>query len=227
MGLAGCATNGNPHDPLEGFNRAMFEFNDTVDQVAVKPAAEMYQTTLPSFVQTGIGNFFGNLTDIPTGINNLLQGKIADGTTDLMRVVFNSTLGLGGVLNIASEAGMPKHKEDFGQTLGKWGVASGSYLVLPVLGPSTLRDSAMLPLDFAVDPWGYSYPVRWRNAGSVVRAVDQRAALLNTSNLLEEAAFDRYQFVRDAFLQRRENQVYDGNIPHKPYYDENGNTESK
>lgn len=213
--LAGCATN-NPRDPLEPFNRAMFTFNDKVDQVALKPAAEVY-SKLPSFVQTGVNNFFGNLGDVPTALNNFLQGKMADGLSDVMRVAVNTTFGIFGLLDISSEAGLYKHKEDFGQTLGKWGVQSGPYIVLPLLGSSTLRDTAAIPVDFETDLWQYATPVPVRNSGSVVRVVDQRAALLDASDLLEDAALDRYGFVRDAYLQRRQNKVYDGEPPETSY----------
>lgn len=208
--LAGCANAPNRHDPLEGFNRAMFTFNDKVDQAALKPAARVYKTVLPNFLQTGIGNFFGNIGDVWTAVNNLLQGKMADGFTDVMRVAVNTTIGLGGVLDIGSEAGMPKHKEDFGQTLGTWGVGSGPYVVLPLLGSSTMRDTLVLPVDIAGDPWGYTYPVSLRNTGTFVRIIDQRAVVLDASNLIEEAALDKYEFVRDAFLQRRESKIRDG-----------------
>lgn len=213
--LAGCATN-NPRDPLEPFNRAMFQFNDKLDQVALKPAAEAY-IKLPSFVQTGVGNFFGNLGDVPTAINNFLQGKLADGLSDVMRVAVNTTFGFGGLLDIGTEAGLYKHSEDFGQTLGKWGVRSGPYIVLPLFGSSTLRDTAAMPIDMESDPWHYTRPMRWRIAGSVVRVVDQRAGLLDASNLLEEAALDRYVFVRDAYMQRRQSKVYDGEPPETSY----------
>lgn len=222
--LAGCAT-ANPNDPLEPFNRAMFQFNDAVDQAALKPAAEMYGK-LPSFVQTGVGNFFGNLGDVSTAANNFLQGKVADGLSDVMRVLVNTAFGLGGLLDIGSEAGLYKHNEDFGQTLGKWGVGSGPYVVLPLLGSSTLRDTAAMPVDFETDVWHYKRPVHWRNAGSVVRVVDQRAALLGASNLLEEAALDRYIFVRDAYLQRRQSKVYDGEPPETRYEHDVGPTTS-
>ena len=186
LGLAGCATTAsNPKDPLEPFNRAMFTFNDTLDKAAVKPAAELYTTLLPGFVQTAIGNFFGNLGDVWTMVNNFLQGKVADGASDVMRVAVNTTFGLGGLLDIATEAGLPKHKEDFGQTLGKWGVKSGPYIVLPVLGSSTLRDTIATPLDLYADPWQQKEPIRWRNTGTAVRLVDQRAAVLDAVNLVE------------------------------------------
>lgn len=207
LALTGCATSKNPKDPLENFNRTMFSFNDFVDQAALKPAATTYKSLLPSFVQTGIGNFFGNIGDVWTAVNNMLQGKFENGLSDVMRVAVNSTLGLGGLLDIGSEAGLTKHNEDFGQTLGTWGVRSGPYIVLPLLGSSTLRDSLALPVDFKGDPWGYKDPVRWRNTGTVVRVIDQRASVLDASDLIEAAAIDRYVFVRDAYLQRRESKI--------------------
>lgn len=222
LAVSGCATT-NPKDPFEPFNRAMFSFNDAVDQAAVKPAAQAY-SHLPSFVQTGVGNFFGNLGDVWTAINDLLQGKVADGVTDVMRVAVNTTFGLGGLIDIGSDAGMTKHKEDFGQTLGKWGVGPGPYLVLPVLGSSTVRDTVATPLDIAGDPWHYKRPVRWRNTGTVLHAVDQRAALLDASNLIEAAALDRYEFVRDAYLQRRESKIHDGEAPSSSYESDVGPT---
>jgi phospholipid-binding lipoprotein MlaA len=207
--LAGCATGPNPRDPFEKFNRQMFAFNDAVDQAALKPAATAYKQVLPTFVQTGVSNFFGNLSDAWSAVNNLLQGKGQDGMSDVMRFAVNSTLGLGGLLDIGSEAGLHKHNEDFGQTLGAWGVVSGPYLMLPLLGPSTVRDAAAIPLDIKADPWSYKEPVRWRNVGIALRAVDQRAAVLDASNLMEEAALDRYEFIRDGFLQRRQSRITD------------------
>ncbi len=217
LAVSGCAST-NPRDPLEPFNRTMFKFNDTVDKAALKPAAQAY-THLPSFVQTGVSNFFGNLADAWTAVNELLQGKGADGVTDVMRVAVNTTFGLGGLIDIGSQAGMPKHREDFGQTLGKWGIKPGPYLVLPIFGPSTLRDAGALPVDLVYDPWHFKRPVRWRNTGSVVRIVDQRAGLLDASTLLEDAALDRYDFVRDAYLQRRESLIRDGRSG-SPYEDD-------
>jgi len=218
--VGGCATN-NPKDPFEPYNRVMFNFNDTIDRAALKPAAEAY-THLPSFVQTGIGNFFGNLADVWTAVNNLLQGKFENGVTDVMRVAINTTFGLGGLIDISTDAGLPKHKEDFGQTLGYWGVTSGPYFVLPIFGPSTIRDALATPVDLAGDPWGYVYPVSLRNTGYAVRTVDLRASVLGASNLLEEAALDRYTFVRDAYLQRRESIIRDGESPRTSYEDEEG-----
>ncbi|MCG2585118.1 VacJ family lipoprotein [Massilia sp. TS11] len=211
--LTGCATTEatNPKDPFEKFNRAMFDFNDKVDQVALKPAATAYKTVTPGFVQTGVNNFFGNLADVWTAVNQFLQGKPAEGFSDVTRVALNSTFGLLGVLDIASEAGIPKHNEDFGQTLGRWGVPSGPYLMLPFLGASTVRDAAGIPLDRQADPWKYKDPVYVRNIGTGLRLVDLRATYLDATNLMEEAALDRYEFVRDSFLQRRESRINDGN----------------
>lgn len=218
--LSGCA-GPNPRDPYESFNRAMFKFNDTVDQVALKPAATAYRAVLPSFVQTGIDNFFGNLADAWSGVNNLLQGKGEAGMSDVARFSLNSTFGLLGLIDFASQAGLPKHNEDFGQTLGHWGVPSGPYLMLPLFGASTVRDTAALPLDFNGDIWRYKEPIYLRNIGTATRAVDQRANLLDASSLLEDAALDRYEFVRDGFLQRRESKVYDGEAPpHKQSRDD-------
>lgn len=213
--LAGCATT-HPQDPLERFNRVMFNFNDAVDQAALKPAAQAY-SDLPEFVQIGVSNFFGNLADPWIAVNNVLQGKVEDGLSDTMRFLVNTTFGLVGVLDIATEAGLPKHSEDFGQTLGKWGVKSGPYVVLPLLGSSTVRDTVVLPLDIEADPWHHKRPVHIRNPGSVLRVVDQRAAVLDASTLIEEAALDRYEFVRDAYLQRRQSRVYDGEPPTSAY----------
>ena len=208
--LAGCATPSNPQDPLEKFNRATFAFNDTVDRVALKPAATAYKNVLPGFVQTGVSNFFGNLSDAWSSVNNLLQGKGEEGMSDFTRFALNSSFGIVGLLDIASEAGLQKHNEDFGQTLGVWGVPSGPYLMLPLLGPSTIRDTAALPADMWADPWSHKRPVNWRNVGIGVRAVDQRASVLEASNLFEEAALDRYEFIRDGYLQRRQSRVFDG-----------------
>jgi phospholipid-binding lipoprotein MlaA len=224
--LSGCATN-NPKDPLEPFNRTMFKFNDAIDQAALKPAATAYKRATPSFVQTGVNNFFGNLADVWTGLNNLAQGKGERGMSDLTRVSLNSTFGLFGLLDIASEAGLKKHNEDFGQTLGYWGVPSGPYVMLPILGPSTVRDTSALPLDIAADPWGYNNAVAARNAGTVLRVIDQRATILDASNLMEAAALDRYEFIRDGYLQRRQGQVFDGESSRKNMQDQDAPADAK
>ncbi|MFP5390254.1 MAG: VacJ family lipoprotein [Gammaproteobacteria bacterium] len=214
LSLAGCAST-NPQDPFEKFNRGVFAFNDAVDQHALKPVATGYKKVVPGFVQTGVNNFFSNLADVWTSANNLMQGKGEAGMSDFARVIINTSFGIGGIFDVASEAGIPKHQEDFGQTLGYWGVPSGPYLMLPLLGPSTVRDTAGLPLDIAADPWVYVDPVHTRNLGTVTRVVDERAALLDASNLMEEAALDRYEFIRDGFLQRRQNKVFDGETSRK------------
>ncbi|NML60584.1 VacJ family lipoprotein [Massilia sp. RP-1-19] len=213
--LAGCAST-TPGDPLESYNRAMFKFNDAVDRTALKPAATVYKQAVPRFMQTGVNNFFGNLGDVWNAANNLMQGKGEAGMSDFTRFTLNSTFGLVGLLDIASEAGLQKHNEDFGQTLGYWGMPSGPYFVLPILGPSTVRDSAALPLDMAADPWNYVDPAATRNWGTALRIVDKRAEILDASNLVEEAALDRYVFIRDGYLQRRQSQVFDGETSRKP-----------
>ncbi|MFS0756297.1 VacJ family lipoprotein [Noviherbaspirillum sp. 1P10PC] len=214
--LSGCATTGatgsdasarNPVDPFERFNRTMFTFNDKVDQYALKPAAIAYKRVVPSFMQTGVYNFFGNLGDVWTAVNNLLQGRVADGVSDVMRFTINSTFGLAGLIDISSDAGLPKHNQDFGATLGVWGVQSGPYVVLPLLGSSTVRDSAALPADFAGNPWTYVSPDTTRYLGTALRVIDLRAGVLDASNLIEDAALDRYEFIRDAYLQRRANKI--------------------
>jgi phospholipid-binding lipoprotein MlaA len=207
--LAGCATGKNPQDPMEGYNRAVFAFNDKTDQIVLKPVATAYHAVLPSFVQTGVGNFFGNLGDIWSGVNEILQGKVTNGASDFARFGVNSTIGIGGLFDVGSNIGLTKHNRDFGETLGAWGVKPGPYVVIPLLGSSTMRDSVALPLDYAGNLWYYKYPVRQRNEGTILQFVDQRASVLDASKLLDEAALDRYEFVRDAYLQRRESKVRD------------------
>jgi phospholipid-binding lipoprotein MlaA len=206
--LSGCAST-NPKDPFEKFNRTMFSFNDTVDRVALKPAATVYKNYTPTFFQTGVNNFFGNLSDLWSSANNLAQGKGQDGINDFARFAINSTFGLLGTIDVASTRNLPKHNEDLGQTLGYWGVPSGPYLMLPLLGPSTLRDTAALPGDWWGDAWTHVDNIPLRNSGIVLRAVDLRASVLDASNLLEDAALDRYEFIRDGYLQRRQSKVLD------------------
>ncbi len=202
----------DPRDPYENYNRAMFEFNRKVDDNVFKPAATGYMNAVPSLVRTGIGNFFANIGDVWTAVNNYLQGKPKDGTSDVVRIVFNSTFGLAGLFDVATPMGLPKHEEDFGQTLGVWGAKSGPYVVLPFFGSSTMRDTLAKPLDFYGDPLTASnnVPVRVENSARALRIVDDRAALLDTSALMEGAALDPYQFLRDAYLQRRESRIRDG-----------------
>ena len=217
--LAGCATSGNPKDPIEGFNRAMFAFNEGLDTAIVKPVATGYEAVLPSPVRTGVTNFFGNIADLLIGVNNLLQGKGADALSDLWRVAINSTIGILGTFDIASEFGLEKHNEDFGQTFGRWGVGSGAYVVLPVFGPRTARDTVGLVLDIAADPLTHLGASDGRDVLLVLRGVNDRANLLPADKVIEEAALDKYSYIRDGYLQRRRNLIHDGNAPREPEAD--------
>jgi len=200
----------NPDDPLEGFNRSMFNFNESVDAAVLKPTAQAYQTMTPDFVQTGIGNFFSNIGDVWTAVNNVLQGNIGDGVNDILRFGVNSTIGLAGLIDIASAAGMPKHRADFGQTLGVWGVPSGPFVMLPILGASTLRDTIATPIDFKGDILYSQTSTAVKNSTSVLKVIDKRASALDAVSLIEEAALDKYVFIRGAYLQRRESQISAG-----------------
>lgn len=213
-GAAGCATTGaDGRDPLEGFNRTMYSFNDGFDNAIGKPVATAYRDAVPAPVRGWVRNFFANIADLWIGANNLLQGKPADTVTDWARFAINSTLGVFGINDVASDIGLEKHDEDFGQTFGRWGVNDGAYIVWPFLGSSSVRDSVGLVFDIGLDPVLQHKPIRVRNAMSLLRATNRRADLLDASRILEEAALDRYVFQRDAYLQRRRNQVYDGNPP--------------
>lgn len=211
--LSGCATSGNSKDPIEGFNRAMFSFNEGVDTVLIKPVAQGYDAVLPNPVRTGVTNFFGNIADFFIGVNNLLQGKPTQAASDIGRVLVNSTVGLLGVIDWASDMGMEKHEEDFGQTFGRWGVGDGAYVVLPIFGPRTVRDTAGLIVDSAVDPVGNVDHVPTRNTLLALRIIDTRADLLPADKVIEEAALDKYSYVRDGYLQQRRSQIHDGNPP--------------
>ena len=216
--LVGCATAGvNPDDPLEGYNRAMFSFNDTVDKAVLKPVAQGYKAVMPRVARTGVSNFFSNLGDVWIGINNVLQGKLGAGVSDFCRVAVNTTVGILGLIDVASDAGLEKHNEDFGQTLGRWGVGSGAYVVLPFLGASSVRDGfGTLVVDWHGDPLWRVNDIPVRNELYGARLIDTRARLLDASNLLEKAALDRYAYTRSAYLQRRRSLVYDGNPPREP-----------
>ncbi len=213
VALCGCATSGNQKDPVEGFNRAIFAFNDGLDAMIIKPVAQAYDAVMPSPVRTGITNFFGNIADLFIGVNNLLQGKPAEASSDIGRVLVNSTIGILGLVDVASGLGMEKHEEDFGQTFGRWGVGDGAYVVLPVFGPRTVRDTVGLVLDSKVDPVADIGDVPTRNSLMALRIVDIRADLLPADKIIEEAALDKYAYVRDGYLQRRRNLIYDGNAP--------------
>ena len=218
LGLAaGCATtNGDPRDPLEGFNRSMYTFNDAFDEAIGKPVASAYKGALPEPVRIWVRNFFANIADLFIGVNNLLQAKPADAVNDWARFAFNTIWGVFGINDFASEAGLEKHNEDFGQTFGRWGAPDGAYLVWPFFGPSTVRDTAGGVLDLYVDPVRRHKPTDPRTFMVLLRATGQRADLLDASRILEEAALDKYVFQRDAYLQRRRGLIHDGNPPREP-----------
>jgi phospholipid-binding lipoprotein MlaA len=214
--LAGCASTGeerDPRDPFEGFNRGVYRFNDTFDEYLAQPVARTYRKAVHQEIRTRVGNFFANIQDLFIGVNNFLQGKVQEGVNDWARVAFNSTFGLLGIHDVASEWGLEKHNEDFGQTFGRWGVPPGPYLVLPFLSSSTVRDGLGTAVDYSVSPLGEVRPINLRNSMYGLYLVNTRAELLDASRLLEEAALDRYVFQRDAFLQRRRSLIYDGSPP--------------
>ncbi|MDA1117872.1 MAG: VacJ family lipoprotein, partial [Proteobacteria bacterium] len=214
LAAPGCATTGSDErDPLEGVNRGVLAFNDQADAIIFEPAARLYRNVTPQGLRDGVRNFFSNIDDLFIGANNLLQGKLEDAVNDWLRFAFNTTFGLLGIHDWASDMGLEKHKEDFGQTLARWGAGDGIYLVLPLLGPSTLRDTAALPVGWAVDPVTQHTPVDVRNAMFATRLVGRRADLLADSRTLEEAALDRYVFLRESFLQWRRSLIYDGRPP--------------
>jgi phospholipid-binding lipoprotein MlaA len=209
--LAGCAGfNTNPRDPLEPLNRHVTQFNEGVDAMVLKPVATVYKSAVPALARTGVSNFFGNLGDGWNFVNSVLQFKFQNAAENFMRLNVNTFFGLGGILDIASELNIERHKEDFGQTLGRWGVPAGPYLVLPLLGPSTLRDALVLPVERLGDPVHLVNPAETRNALYVLRAVDGRSNLLRIGNLIEGAALDKYSFTRDAYLQKRRAEIVEG-----------------
>ena len=214
LAAAGCSTVAtDPRDPFEGFNRAMYAFNDGLDQVAVKPVSRAYKAVAPEPLRGMVRNFFANIDDVFNGANNLLQGKFLDGWTDWFRVIVNTSFGVLGINDVASDMGLEKHNEDFGQTFAVWGVGDGPYLMLPFFGPYTLRDSGGLIFDWELDPVVRARPIALRNSLIATRFVSKRTDLLDASRVMEEAALDRYTFLRDAYLQRRRSLIYDGNPP--------------
>lgn len=204
--LGGCATVTTPSkgDPFESYNRTMFTINDTVDRYALKPVAKGYVWAVPEPVRNSVTNFFSNIGDVYIAANNLMQLKIADGVSDIMRVAINTVFGVGGLFDVATLAKLPKHVGDFGLTMGHYGVPPGPYVVLPLLGPSTVRDSAGLVVDYFGNPLTYVSPdsVSWALYG--VNLINTRANLLDVSDLLADAALDKYTFVRNTYLQRRQ-----------------------
>ena len=229
--LSGCASVPGPpdeRDPFESYNRAMYAFNDSVDKAVIRPVAQTYKDYMPNLLQTGISNFFDNLGDLNVMVNNLLQFKIKNAVSDFGRILWNSTVGIFGLIDVASHMGLQKHDEDFGQTFAVWGIPDGPYIVLPLLGPSTARDTVGWVGDIYVDPlftleedgtiyWGLI----------ALRFIETRADLLSASRILEQAAIDPYIFVRDAYLQHRRNQIYDGNPPQEEIlqYDPNADAD--
>lgn len=205
LAMTGCASgpNANPRDPLEPYNRAMSSFNDGVDRAILKPVATAYVAVTPSLVRQGVTNFFGNLQDGWTFVNSVLQLRPQKAVESITRFSMNTFFGLGGLLDVAGEAGVPKHNEDLGKTLGRWGVPSGPYLVLPILGPSTIRDALTITAETAYDPVSQINPIAARNTVTAVRLVNSRSKFLRLGNLLDDAALDKYSFTRDAFLAKR------------------------
>lgn len=228
--IAGCASGPNVHpdDPMEPYNRSMTEFNDTVDDALLKPVATAYQEVTPILVRTGVSNFFANIGDAWSFVNNTLQLRLEPAVSSFFRFAINSTIGLAGVLDVASEMEIDRYKQDFGLTLGRWGVPTGPYFVLPLLGPSTIRDTAALPLDIKGNLVGTVDPVSARNSLYVLGVVDKRANLLRAGRVLDTAALDKYSFTRDAYLQvrreetgarlfrRKEQPSSDGRLPPEP-----------
>jgi phospholipid-binding lipoprotein MlaA len=226
--LAGCASAEHrvASDPIEPFNRGVYRFNDALDRAVLKPVAKGYVKVTPEFVRTGVGNFFENLAYPSTVVNQLLQGKVKEAGQDSARLLINTTLGWGGIFDVATGASLPKHQEDSGQTLGKWGVPAGPYLVLPFMGPASLRDAPARFVDEFARPlhwWGQD-TARWGSLA--VSLVDQRARLLPLDKTLSET-YDPYAFIREAYLQRRQFLVYDGNPPEEPLEDFGDDPEAK
>src|SRR3989338_4152198 len=219
--LAGCASPQvkNPADPLESFNRGVYKFNDTVDRAIAKPVAQGYNTIMPVPGKIMVSNFFSNLDDVIVTFNDLLQFKFAQAASDGARFLFNSTFGIFGLFDVASR--LEKHNEAFGQTLGYWAIGSGPYLVLPILGPSRVRDGVGLYADSRPSRLRHVDHIRTRNQLYLTKAVNRRAQLLDQEKVLDTAALDRYEFIRDAYLLRRQSLVYDGDPPREKYdYDE-------
>jgi len=219
--LSGCAStspNSNPHDPYEGFNRSMYSFNDTLDRAILKPVAVGYNTVLPVPARNMLHNFFSNIDDILVTANDLLQLKFARASHDFTRVWVNSIFGVFGLFDVAHN--LEKHNEDFGQTLGYWGVVSGPYLVLPFIGPSSVRDGTGLAVDSYYGVIENTPEIPTRNGLYVTNKIDQRAQLLDAEKVVEDTLLDRYSYIRDAYQMRRQSLVYDGDPPRVKYDDE-------
>jgi phospholipid-binding lipoprotein MlaA len=213
---AGAASAQSANDPFEKVNRAIFGFNDAIDGAVLTPVAKGYQAAVPELLRMGVSNFFGNFGDGWSAINNALQGKGEAAATMVMRVATNTLFGIGGIFDVASDLGMERSTEDFGQTLGRWGMPAGPYVVWPLLGPSTARDTLGRPLDLA---WSHALVINDSGVNlslSALNLIDTRASLLSASRVVDGLAFDKYTFIRDAYIARRRNLVYDGNPPELP-----------
>ncbi len=221
--LAGCASttqHATPGDPFEGWNRKVYAFNEQVDTAVLKPVAETYRDTVPQLVRTGVSNVLGNIGDVWSAANQLLQGKLQLSVEMGMRVLTNTVFGLGGLLDPATEMGLTRRSEDFGQTLGVWGVGEGPFIMLPFLGPSTLRDTTGLVVDRQFSAAELPDQRSGQAAVTALEVVNLRANLLSTTNLLDQVALDKYSFVRDAYRSRRLDQVFDGAPPMETFDDE-------
>lgn len=223
LALTGCASGRmNPRDPLEPFNRKSLQFNEGVDAMVLRPVATVYRQQVPPLVRTGVSNFFGNMSDLWSAVNSALQFKFGNAAENFMRVNVNTVFGLGGILDVASELNIERHREDFGQTLGRWGVPAGPYIMLPLLGPSTLRDTLALTIDRKGDPVHYISPTNDRYELYILRAVHQRSNSLRAGAVLEGAALDKYTFIRDSYLQKRRSEISEADpadIPAEPTAD--------
>ena len=221
--LVGCTTiqaaRGGPGqrlDPWENWNRKVFNFNEDVDQAVLKPVATAYTEVVPQVIRRGVGNFYNNFSDAWSAINNLLQGKFHAGFEDITRVSTNTLFGLFGVLDVASELGLEHHYEDFGQTMGRYGIGAGAYMVLPILGPSTVRDAVAIPLDRLATPPAFFDGTGTQVGLTLLQIINTRSSLLGATRVIDDIALDKYTFVRDAYLQRRRSLVFDGNEPETP-----------
>jgi len=221
--LAGCTTiqqaragPGQKLDPWENFNRKVFAFNEGLDAHLLKPVATAYVNVVPQPLRISVGNFFGNIRDALSGVNNVLQGKFQKAADDMTRVGTNTVFGMFGAIDVASEMGFDHNYEDFGQTLGRWGFGAGAYLVIPVLGPSSVRDAVALPLDVSASPAWLINDGSTKLGVSLLSLVNTRASLLGATNVIDEISLDKYTFIRDAYLQRRRSLVFDGDVPEQP-----------
>jgi len=224
--LSGCATVQTPdaRDPWESMNRSVFSFNDKLDRIVLKPVATVYRDVVPSFARKGVHNFFGNLSDVWSAVNNALAGRKQETGDSISRVFVNTTLGVLGLFDVATDLKIERHKADFGTTLARWGVKPGPYVVLPLLGPATLREVAALPVDYRANLTNQFSEAATRDTLTLLNLVDTRATYLGASKAVEGAALDSYSFIRDVYLQRQRYLQYDGNPPdeQQPADDEPG-----